>query len=336
MNLLAYVFYFGPFVILLCDLITARDSNWHRKTICFAALILAAVGAFLMARGDSATWAMAVASQLALINSKWLKGLPRFIVTFASISLICAALGTFAPDIGNPAFQYYEMLYLPANAAVWILPPLIIWYLWHRLPLAFDSLRGGTWTTDGVPLVAKHRLLAVVMLCSLAINLLLYDQWLGQREINKQEINSALINLHTQLGQLQNILAYPNYEQDFSDWQSDAVWTTQTYQIAATGMASLVHRKGVASTNTSALHFLSRTLPEGITAVLQQTDPQEAQADSKQVAAAVTAIRDALFDASGHLPLLKESVYQQAVDQALGQLKSTDALHFFEVLYQPR
>ena len=334
MNLLAYVFYFGPFVIMLFDLITARDNNWHRKAICFAALILATIGAFLMTWGDSATWVMAAASQLALINSKWLKGLPRFIVTFASISLICMALGTFAPDIGNPAFGYYEMLYLPANAAVWILPPLIIWYLWHRLPLVFDSLRGGSWATKGVPLLARHHLLAVAMLCSLAINILFYSQWLGQREINKQEINSALINLHTELGQLQNILAYPNYEQDFSDWQSDAVETTQTYQIAANRMTSLVHRKGIA--NTSALYFLSRTFPEGLAAVLQQTDPQEVQADSKQVATVVTAIKDALFDATGNLPLLKESVYQQAVDQALGQLESTDALNFFEVLYQPR
>ena len=334
MTLLAYTFYLGPFVLMLFDLITARDSNWHRKAICFAALILAAIGAFFMTWGDAAIWVLATASVLALIYSKWLHGLPRFIVTFAGISFICMALGTYSPDIGDPAFRYYEMLFLPANAAVWILPPLIIWYLWHRLPLVFDSLRGGTWATEGVPLLARHRLLAVAMLCSLAINIFLYVQWLGQNETIKQEVSNTLITMNAQLYRLEHLLTYPDYDQQLADWQKDAITSTQTYQTAATRMTSLVHRKGIAS--TSALYFLSRSFPEGITAILQQTDPQETQADAKQVAAAVTAIRDALFDASGHLPLLKESVYQQAVDQALGQLESTDALHFFEVLYQPR
>lgn len=334
MTLLAYVFYLGPFVIMLFDLIIAWDNNWYRKAICLAALILASIGIFFMTWGDSAIWVVATASVLALFYSRWLHELPRFIVTFAGISFICMALGTNSPNIGYPAYRYYEMLFLPVNVALWVLPPLIVWYLWHALPLVFDSLRGGTWAAEGVPLLARYRLLAVAMLCLLATNILLYMLWLGQNETIKQEVNSTLITMNAQLYRLESLLTYPDVDQQFSNWQADAITSTQTFQTAATKMASLVHRKGIAS--TTALYFLSRTFPEGITAVLQQADPQEVQADSKQVSAAVTAIKNAFFGASGKLPLLKESTYQQAVDQALSQLQDSNALNFFEVQYQPR
>lgn len=320
MAILANITFLGPFLLVLLDAIIARPTDWRRLSLGGTCAGLSALAAVLAPRGGD--WLLlSMTAVLAIFYCRWLQGLARFTVVFASTSIICMLASRLSPDGGTTLNSLLEMLFLPINVALWVVPPLAVWLLWRMLPVAFDRLRGGNWATTGVPLIVRYRLLAAATLCLSALCIALYLQWSAQGDVLRRCAGNALLDMNSQLRRLENSLA--NHDRYYpADWRQDALTSLWQYRTAAGTLATLVDRDG--TVGAGPLNFLARTFPEGVADALERADPASAEAlnviRTMQEALRLTADSDCL----------RPTTYQQVVNEVLANLQGTSIQSLFD------
>jgi hypothetical protein len=325
-NFLSYMTLGGPFLVVLLDLIRCRDIARPRKWLgllaCLFGLVL--VHPLLTATGDNPWPYIALVPGLVLlIHSGRMRGLGQFLAFWGWV-MLCASLILHLSD----NFNIGEIAAIPLNIGFFLIPPLLIWHLWLVLPLAYDALRGGNWSPDTVPLVARYRILALIAVVSLLANIWLYWQWGDYRAMARQQAGNALYSMHSQLKYVDHYLTYRDQE-GFSDWE---VWYTehvQRYAKAAYDVAHAVQRKSGVS-DGSPLYFFAYTVPHGLTVALER-EAELSDAGAAEIKAVLAASIAALEGAINSRNPLAADTYQDAFDQVLDQLESMEDLAIFQV-----
>lgn len=329
--LLAFLVFYGPFALVLLDVLITRDARPSRKLLGYATAALGVVPLVLLFRSGSYVWWILLPAQLAVIYARRMQGLPKYIICFAGFSFLCAAFSTAGPNIGHPSFRYYEMLALPMFVTLWVNSPLTVWLLWRDLPVAVDALRGGNWAKTGVPLQVRHGLLALIVLVSLAGNIALYYLLSDYRTRVGSTASNSLNGMYCSLNDVERRLTYRD-SPSFTGWQTVALQDMADYSKEASIVRGLVNSGGVCT--TSGMYFLTEGFPQGLTGVLQRGEELSAE-DMVQLLAIVGATKDAVEQVRSKRGM-SVKLYERAVSDLIERLGGTEALGILNLQYVPR
>ncbi|MDP3488024.1 MAG: hypothetical protein Q8S19_08865 [Bacillota bacterium] len=332
MNLLFYLMFAGPFIVILLDIVSAKNATRNQAVIGYAAFALAIIS-LLYRDSQLFSWIILAPATLGVIYAtQRLNGLSSFLVVLPSFSLLCMSLANTMPRLNSPYYRYTEMLYLPQNIATFVVPPLLIWHLWDRLPYTFDGLRKGNWSETGVPLLARHRFLAIIALVSLMTNFFFLTRMTSYKEKLNYQVSTATYTMFSEFDQAAHLLTYRDSEV-FEDWQPRVLRHLEAYRSAARRVNQMVVSGGIAT--NSQFHFLAETLPQGLQGALWQKGTLNPE-DFTKLVAVIKAFLEALEMNYRPNNALSPVLYQRVADHVLKAMKDSDALIFFDVQYSPR
>ena len=218
------------------------------------------------------------------------------------------------------------------NLATFVVPPLLIWHLWDRLPYAFDALRNGKWSETGVPLMARYKVLAGILLISLIANFFLYTRFTSYRDKVSYQVSTATYRMYSELDQAAFLLTYRN-DEAFADWLPRVVQHLNEYRNATRRVNQMVVAGSVAQ--SSQFYFLSDTIPEGIQGALRQTDTLETE-DFSKIVVVIKAIMEGLEKYYSPTTALSPALYESIADHVLKAMQDSEAVTMFDVQYSPR
>lgn len=339
--LMLYATLGAPFLVVLLDAVAQyRVADRRHQRLGFLAVLLAIIPLNAYYRLDSKGWLfLLVPGALALIYSRRMQGLGKCLVTGWWLAMCPFGIGNLLLQSNLPHYSYYgEALMLPATAAFFVIPPLLIWHLWHNLPLAFDAARGGNWRETGIPLLAKYRFLAVVVLVSLAANVFFIIQGAGYKEAVYRQVHSEQYGMWFDLRCLNHLFTYRDSDA-FTDWEGSALDYINSYTSQARRLPTLLR---IHSLDTrGGLYFFIVTLPQGLQKATEEKDSLDAS-DIASLNAAIEQAQTAMEKAqsamektrSGH-PRQIQSIYEDAADSIIRELSKGSAIRFFDLQYAP-
>lgn len=327
MSLIAYMALGGPFLVVLLDLIIARDAEPRRRWfgIALALLGMVIVPLRMADFGAYPLWLFLLPGIILLTHSGRMSGLGQFIVFFGWLELCGLAIGSLASSM-----RIGELAYLPVNVAFWVIPVLLLWHLWSVLPLVYDTIRGGIWAGSGVPLSARYSFLVVIVIVSVIANAFLYWQWTDYREMLRRQEGEALLGMRYELKMVDHWLAMRG-EQGLLDWAPRITSQLENYGREVSDLKLSLRINGIAT--VSPLYFLTRTLPGGVAQAVERGD-ELSEADVTSLQAAIRASVEAIEAAIEDRRPLSSDTYRKIVDQILAELEGTDALQLFDVQYK--
>lgn len=339
--LMLYATLGAPFLIVLLDTIAQyKDADRKRQLLGFAAVLSAIIPLYTYYRPNSKGWLfLLVPGALALIYSRNMQGLGKHLILGWWLALCSHSIGGLLLQSNLPHYSYYgEALMLPAALAFFVIPPLLIWHLWHNLPLAFDAARGGNWRETGVPLLAKYRFLAVIVLVSLAANVFLLIQGAGYKDTIYHQTHSEQYGMWFDLRCLNHLFTYHDSDA-FTDWERSALDYINSYASQARRLPALLR---IHSFDTKGgLYFFILTLPEGLQKAVEEKESLKAS-DIASLNAAIELAQAAIEKAQtaieknrrGH-PRQIQSIYKDAADSIIPELIKSSAIRFFDLQYAP-
>lgn len=331
MNILFYFMLLGPFVVISLDM-AGKHATCNQKLFGFAAVSLAVIS--LVYRDNPIfSWVIIAPTTLGIVYAtQWLRGLPSFLVVFPSLGLLCMSLANTMPGLNSQYYRYTEMLYVPMNIATYVIPPLLIWYLWDRLPHTFDAMRKGNWSETGVPLVARYRFLATIVVVSLVTNFYFYTNLNTYREKISYQVSTATYTMFSELDQAAHILN--NRDSDmFEDWHRMVLSHIDGYRNATRRVSQMVLSGGVVTNGP--FYFLAETIPEGLQGALWQQDTLK-PGDITKLVVVIKAVLEGLETYYRADNALSQDLYKKIADHVLKVMQDSEATHMFHVQYSAR
>ena len=329
MNLLSYLMLLGPFLVVLLDTLAAKNANRNQKIIGFAACALAIIS-LIYRDSQIVSWIILAPATLGVVYAtQWLSGLSSFLVVFPSFGLLCMSLANTMPGLNSQYYKYTEMLYVPMNIATFVVPPLLIWHFWDKLPYAFDAMRKGEWSETGVPLLARHKFLAFIVLVSLIMNFYFYTGLTSYKEKVSYQVSTATYTMFSELDQAAHLLTYRDSE-IFEDWHPRVLQHIDGYRSATRRVSQMVHAGGVAP--NSPFYFLAETFPNGLQGALWQKDALKTE-DFTKLVVVIKAVSEALETHYTASNALSPDLYKRVADHVLKVMQDSEAIVMFDVQY---
>lgn len=128
-----YIVVMLPFVVIFLDVLSLTTSLQPRKSLGLAVLLLGFISISALIKSESSMWwlwSIPLPAVLALFYSRWLQTLPRTIVGLGSIAVISFGIASSELLLGL-SVRLQRLLHLPMYIATWIMPLLLIIYLWQ-------------------------------------------------------------------------------------------------------------------------------------------------------------------------------------------------------------
>ena len=318
MEMLAYAMLLSPAVVVLMDVLTERRKE-AVAVLHAAAVTAAGVWMALRVSQESIMIPMVIAGTLGMVYAvNRLRGVAKFCTALPSAAFLLLAVAEAMPGIGVWA-RYRDYFYLLFNIATFIAPFVLLWHVWRQLPLCYDGLRDGAWRNEGVPLVARYRLLGGIAILALLATVWLTAQFTQIRETIAFQANSSLLAVHTELKELDHTMTRVRAGDRHEGDQYYVHMYLREWQSEMRRLSAI--RISVGLSDVEAAHALTETIPNGVRSLFYE----ERYEDALAVVHAVLRAIETDFRLGG----LSGDAYQGAVDRIMQAINQAGLSDYF-------
>jgi len=326
MNTFVYLLFAAPFVVILLHTLAVKPIKLWQVVLAVTTLAAGAVALFY-GRQEIFTWVLLVPATLGVIYARnWLSGFESFLVVFPSFSFLAFSISRIMPTTSAIMFRYSELLTLPVNIGIFVVPPLLLWYIWGKLPYVYARFTNADLAEAGISIAVRFRVLAIITILALGGGIFYYTQYTSLRQAVNNEVSSARSTMFYEMMEVEYFLNNRD-----RDWLEPTRNNIADFRNATRRVTGLVAGGGVAT--DSYFFLLSDTLPNGFDKALQQADSLSEQ-DFVKLSKVARSVGDAIqtyYTADA----LNPKMYKQMADYIVQVIQESGATNLFNVVYTP-